>query len=109
MKVALATDRTEVAAHFGRCERYVVAELDDGAVTREESMANPGHEPGRLPRMLNELGVDTIVAGGMGPRARAIFEQFGIAVIIGVSGTVAEALRQLATGDLEPGESTCEH
>ena len=109
MKVAVATDGTQVASHFGRCEKYVIAELDDGAVTAEETVPNPGHEPGLLPRMLNQMGVGTIVAGGMGPRAVALFEQFGIAVIAGVSGPVAETLEQLAAGELTPGESTCEH
>jgi len=109
MKLALATDGTEVAAHFGRCEKYVIAELDDGAVTAQETMASPGHEPGQLPRMLNELAVDAIVAGGMGPRAQLFFDQFGIQVITGVSGPVADVLAQLAAGELKAGESTCEH
>lgn len=87
----------------------MVAELTDGVVTAQETVGNPGHEPGRLPRMLRELGVDAIVAGGMGPRAQLLFDEFGIEVITGISGPVADALAQLATGDLRPGESTCEH
>jgi predicted Fe-Mo cluster-binding NifX family protein len=109
MKVALAVDGTHVAAHFGRCEKYMIAQVDDGAVTEQGTVANPGHEPGYLPRMLNELGVDAIVAGGMGPRAQVLFEHFGIQAIPGVSGPVADVLAQLAAGELKPGESTCEH
>ena len=109
MKVALAVDGAQVAPHFGRCEKYVIADLAHGAVSGQETMDNPGHEPGRLPRMLHGLGVDTIVAGGMGPRAQLLFEEFGIAVIAGVSGPVGDALSRLAAGELSPGESTCDH
>jgi predicted Fe-Mo cluster-binding NifX family protein len=59
--------------------------------------------------MLHELGVECIVAGGMGPRAIGLFEQYGIAQITGVQGPVDETLAQLADGTLEGGQSACHH
>lgn len=109
MKVAIAADGTEVAAHFGRCEGYVIAEIDDGQVREQQRVANPGHEPGRLPALLHSLGVEQIVAGGMGPRAVALFDNCGIAQITGVRGPVGDALAKLANGTLEGGESACHH
>lgn len=109
MKLAIAADGTEVAAHFGRCEKYVLAEIEDGEVGAREDMANPGHEPGRLPRMLHDLGVDCIAAGGMGPRAVNLFAQLGIQPIVGVSGSVDDCLAAAAAGELEAGETTCHH
>jgi predicted Fe-Mo cluster-binding NifX family protein len=109
MKVAIAVDGSAVAPHFGRCEGYVVADIDEGEVAAQERLANPGHEPGRLPAMLRDLGVECIVAGGMGPRAVALFESYGIGQVTGVEGTVEETLARLADGSLESGESACHH
>ena len=109
MKVAVAADQGSVSAHFGRCPEYVIAQLGDGQVVSTERMPNPGHDgPGQLPQLLNDLGIGCIVAGGMGARAKAIFDQMGIQCITGVSGSVEVALARLAAGELEPGEDTCE-
>jgi predicted Fe-Mo cluster-binding NifX family protein len=109
MKVAIAVDGPMVAPHFGRCEGYVIAEIADGEIRSQERIGNPGHEPGRLPAMLNDCGVECIVAGGMGPRAIGLFETYGIAQITGVRGSVEETLSQLADGSLAGGESACHH
>ena len=109
MKVAIAVDRADVAPHFGRCEGYVLADIGDGEMGEPERIANPGHEPGQLPAMLHDLGVECIVAGGMGPRAIELFERYGIAQITGVQGPVDETLARLADGTLEGGQSACHH
>jgi predicted Fe-Mo cluster-binding NifX family protein len=98
-----------VAAHFGRCEAYTLADIEDGQVVKSEIVANPGHEPGFLPGYLAERGVNCIVAGGMGPRAHGLFAEKQIETVVGVSGSVAAALEALAKGELKGGESTCDH
>ena len=109
MKVAIAVDGTQVAAHFGRCEGYILVDVSDGQIGPCERIDNPGHEPGKLPRMLHELDVECIVAGGMGPRAVGLFQQLGIEPIAGVSGSADAAMALLAKGELEGGDSTCHH
>jgi predicted Fe-Mo cluster-binding NifX family protein len=108
-KVAISTDGDAVATHFGRCQAYTVVEIADGAIQTRELLPNPGHEPGFLPGYLAERGVTCIVAGGMGPRAQMLFDQQGIETIVGVSGSIDETLRALLQGELESGESLCEH
>ena len=109
MRVAVATDSGQVSAHFGRCSEYTVAEVENGRVTTTEVVANPGHEPGFLPRFLAERGVNVIVCGGMGPRAQALFAGQNIQMCMGVSGPVDAVLEQFARGTLQAGESTCNH
>jgi predicted Fe-Mo cluster-binding NifX family protein len=108
-RVALSTDGEEVAAHFGRCQAYTIVEIADGAIRSRETIANPGHEPGFLPGYLAQRGVTCIVAGGMGPRAQMLFHQQGIETIVGVSAGIEETVRALVRGELEGGESLCEH
>ncbi len=110
MKVALACNGCEVAPHFGRCEGYEVAEIVEGEIIEREKVANPGHEPGALPKMLNNLGVECIIAGGMGPRAQQFFAQFGIQTMTGISGGLNEVIEALAWGRLSTdGSNPCHH
>jgi predicted Fe-Mo cluster-binding NifX family protein len=108
-KVAISTDGDSVAAHFGRCQAYTIVEIADGAIQSRELISNPGHEPGFLPGYLARRGVTSIVAGGMGPRAQTLFDQKGIETIVGISGTIEKTLQALLRGELEGGESLCEH
>ena len=109
MRVAISTDGETVAPHFGRCDAYTIVDVEDGQTSGQQRLPNPGHEPGFLPEYLAERGVNCIVAGGMGPRAQMLFDQQKIQTVVGISGTVAEAIEALCRGELRSGESMCEH
>ncbi len=109
LKVAVATEGTEVAQHFGRCSAYTLVDIEGGAATNKTTVLNPGHQPGFLPRFLAEKGVNCVIAGGMGPRAQNLFAEQEIKTIIGVTGPVEEAINSYIYGSLAGGESLCEH
>ncbi|MDN7023350.1 dinitrogenase iron-molybdenum cofactor biosynthesis protein [Methanoculleus sp. FWC-SCC1] len=109
MKIAIAKEGTRVSEHFGHCEGYAIYRIENSTLVREDDLASPGHEPGRLPAFLHEHGVDLVIAGGMGPRAVEIFTRNGIEVILGVSGAVDSAAEEYAAGSLAAGESSCHH
>ncbi len=109
MKVAVSTDSGQVAAHFGRCGEYTLADIVDGRVGPTEVIPNPGHQPGFLPRFLAEKGVKAIICGGMGPRAQGLFAEQEIETWMGASGPVDAVLSDFAQGRLRRGESTCDH
>lgn len=109
MKLAIALDGSSVSGHFGQCGAYALFNVNDGSVSRLPDLANPGHEPGFLPRYLAEHGVTAVVAGGMGPRAVDLFCQNGIEVFLGISGPVDEVAAAYAAGNLTSGTSTCTH
>ncbi len=109
MFVAVAAENNMVAQHFGRCPGYMIFEVYEGRIDGQKEIANPGHEPGFLPRYLAERGVKCIIAGGMGPKAQSLFAEKGIETYIGVSGPVTEVIESFATGTLRSGPSTCDH
>lgn len=109
MRVAVACDGDQISPHFGRCERFLIADVKEEQVQVRDWMDNPGHEPGLLPRLMAQHGVECVIAGGAGPRALGLFADAGIGFIPGISGDPAEALAALASGALQPGESSCEH
>jgi predicted Fe-Mo cluster-binding NifX family protein len=108
MRIAISTDGGFVSAHFGRCPGFTLAEIEDNRVIKKELLENPGHQPGFLPQFLNEKGVECIIAGGMGQRARMLFNQHNIQTIMGITGTIDTVLSQLCDGTLEGGESLCQ-
>jgi len=109
MRIAIATDGDFVFAHFGRCPIYTLVEIEEGKIVNKKVINNPGHQPGFLPQFLKEQGVDCVIAGGMGPRAQELFAQAGIKVILGVTGSVDDVIKQLLNGTLKEGKSFCEH
>jgi len=107
MKVAVSTDSGNVAEHFGRCPQFTIAEIENGKIESKEVIENPGHATGFLPKFFKEQGVEIVIAGGAGSRAQQLFEEYGIKLVVGVSGSVEEALQKFAAGSLESGKSGC--
>ncbi|MFC1674961.1 NifB/NifX family molybdenum-iron cluster-binding protein [Candidatus Omnitrophota bacterium] len=107
MRVAISTDGDLVSAHFGRCPSFTIADIEGDKLIKKEVVANPGHQPGFIPKFLNDQGVEVIICGGMGMRATGFFEELGIKAIVGVSGKVDDVIKKLQNGTLEGGESLC--
>ncbi|HOU09698.1 MAG TPA: NifB/NifX family molybdenum-iron cluster-binding protein [Clostridiales bacterium] len=107
MKIAVASEGSMVTGHFGHCENFNIFETQDGKIVAEASIPNPGHRPGFLPNFLHELGVNVIIAGGMGGGAVEIFNEKGIEVILGASGKAADAVSLYLQGKLVSTGSVC--
>jgi len=107
MKIAISTDAGNVSAHFGRCEEYTIVEIENGKILSRNVIPNPGHQPSFLPGYLANLGVECIIAGGAGMRARSLFEESGIKMLLGIQGTIDDTIQRLCEGTLEGGENLC--
>jgi predicted Fe-Mo cluster-binding NifX family protein len=107
MKVAISTDGQYVSPHFGRCPEFTILEIKEGKLINKETIKNPGHHPGYLPQYLGKNGVSYIVAGGMGMRAKELFQQANIDTVLGVEGKIDEVVSKIMDGSLEGGESIC--
>ena len=104
MKIAVAQEGTVVCQHFGHCEQFAIYDRE----AKQWSMVdNPGHQPGFLPGFLRGLGVDVIIAGGMGGRAQELFGDLGIEVVVGASGPVPEVVDGFLQGQLQSSGETC--
>jgi len=107
--IAIATERSMVAQHFGRCPEYTFFKVENGSIVEEKTVPNPGHEPGFLPGYLASMGVNCIVAGGMGQRAQSLFASEGIDTYVGITGPVRGVIETYLDGKLYSGVSSCEH
>ncbi len=107
MKIAVPTENGMVSAHFGRCPEFTIAEIMDGKAAEIHTVANPGHEPGKIPLFLKEMNVSAIITGGMGRRAIMLFDEMEIEYYLGVTGRVESVIKDFSEGKIKSGESLC--
>ena len=107
MKIAISTDGEYVSEHFGRCPSFTLADIENGKLVSKKVIDNPGHHPGYLPQYLSEKGVNCMVAGGMGMRAKELFEDANIDIILGVEGKIDSIIDKIISDTLEGGKSLC--
>ncbi|MDH7598253.1 MAG: NifB/NifX family molybdenum-iron cluster-binding protein [Sedimentisphaerales bacterium] len=112
MRIAVPIANGRLCAHFGHADGFAIVEVDPGQrhILDRKEVDAPPHAPGLLPRWLAEQGVDVVVAGGMGQRAKALFSQNGITVVVGAPALeVDELVAQYLAGTLQTGENLCDH
>lgn len=107
IKIAVASEKEMVTEHFGHCINFNIFETENKKIVKNESISNPGHRPGFLPNFLNDMGVNVIISGGMGGGAIDIFNEKGIEVIIGASGSAKAAVEAYLQGLLKSTNSVC--
>ena len=110
MRIAIATENKAVCQHFGHCPEYTIYTIEGIEIREKEVIPNPGHKPNFLPGYLHELGVDVIIAGGMGQRAHGLFAERGMQVVVGAPAETPEKLvADYLAGTLQVGENVCDH
>jgi predicted Fe-Mo cluster-binding NifX family protein len=110
MKFAIPLAEGKLTAHFGHCQEFAFVDVEDNKIRSKEHRVPPPHEPGVLPRWLQELGTDIVIAGGMGARALDLFAQNGIKVLTGAPSLSPEELvQQYLDNSLQTGVNLCDH
>lgn len=112
VKIAVPLADGRLTNHFGHCASFALvdADADAASVVGRADVEAPPHEPGLLPRWLGDKGVTHVIAGGMGSRARTLFEERGIKVVTGAPCLEPEQLvESFLKGTLETGTNACDH
>lgn len=93
---------SRISEHFGHSDVFTLVHLEDQEVGKVDVLQNQAHSQGgcMAPVMLlKENGVDALVAGGMGMRPLAGFQQVGIRVYYKEEArTAGEAVQLLIDG-----------
>jgi ATP-binding protein involved in chromosome partitioning len=111
MRIAIPLTGGQLSHHFGHCEQFLFVDTDTGQrrVLAKNNETGPDHVPGLLPKRLIERGVDTVIAAGVGARARALLSASSVKVLSGVAATDPDALiGDLLDGKLEMGSNLCD-
>jgi predicted Fe-Mo cluster-binding NifX family protein len=108
MRIAISVENQEgldspVSPHFGRCPCYILVDVEGQEVKTVTLVDNPyygNHAQGQVPGFIHSQGADVMLAGGMGRRAVDFFQQYGIQVATGASGTAGQVLQSYLAGEL---------
>jgi predicted Fe-Mo cluster-binding NifX family protein len=102
---------SEMSMHFGRCPFFTLVDVEEGKLTNAQVVNNPAfenHVPGAVPEFIRDQNVNMMIAGGMGPKAVNMFNDFGIEVATGVGGKVEKVLAAYLEGKVQ-GTVPCNH
>jgi predicted Fe-Mo cluster-binding NifX family protein len=109
MKIAISASGPELDAEvnprFGRAPYFLLVRpdtLEFEVVTNQESL-QAAHGAGiQTATLVAKCGPAAVITGNCGPKAYQTLEAAGIPVILGVSGTVRDAVQQYNQGKLAP-------
>lgn len=124
MKIAVITDDgSTISRHFGRAKYYLVATVENGAITQREMRPKPGHDHfagqpheedtagqghgfgpaahGRHHQMAQVIrDCEAVLCGGMGSGAYEGVQQLGIKPVLTRLTSIDEAVQAYAAGRL---------
>jgi predicted Fe-Mo cluster-binding NifX family protein len=104
MKIALTSTKPNLEGtidpRFGRCTYFLIVDPD---TLRFEALENPNASIGggagiQSAQLIAEKHVGAIITGNCGPKAFRALSVAGVDVVIGVSGSVKEAIQDFKAG-----------
>jgi predicted Fe-Mo cluster-binding NifX family protein len=112
MKIVVTSQGTNldspVDPRFGRAKHFLLVDTETMQTTAHDNAQNLNAPQGagiQAAQAVYNLGAGAVVTGNVGPKAFATLHAAGIAVYLGASGTVREAIEQFRSGWLQPTEA----
>ena len=101
MKIAVTYENGQIFQHFGHTEQFKVYEVNEqGIITESRVVDTMGSGHGALAGVLQVLGADILICGGIGGGAQMALAQAGIRLFGGCSGDADAAVQALIDGTL---------
>lgn len=108
MKIAISASGVDLSSsvdpRFGRCPFFLFV---DPETMEFESLENPnvsasGGAGIQSAQLIANKGVNSLLTGSCGPNAFQTLQAAGVEVIVGVTGTIQEAVNKYKSGQLKP-------
>ena len=100
MIIAVTHENGQIFQHFGHTAQFKLYDIQDNAISSAKVVDTCGKGHGALASLLQELGAEVLICGGIGGGARTALEQAGISLYGGVSGDCDAAVQALLEGRL---------
>jgi predicted Fe-Mo cluster-binding NifX family protein len=108
MKIAVSSTGTdldsEIDPRFGRCAHFLIVNPDNMSFEafENESMSLGGGAGIQSAQFVASKGATVVITGNVGPNASRTLNAAGLDVIVGVSGSIREAIERHKKGKLSP-------
>ncbi|MEG1622060.1 MAG: NifB/NifX family molybdenum-iron cluster-binding protein [Alistipes sp.] len=109
MKLAVPTKEGRVDDHFGHCAYYTIYAIENNQVISKETLPSPqgcGCKS-NIASVLQDMGVEVMLAGSMGEGAKNVLGKHQIKVIRGCSGTTDELVAGYLDGSISDSGVGC--
>jgi len=90
-----------LSAHFGRAQTFTIVDIETSEVEIVPNTSEHMGGSGLPPELIASKGAHIMLVGGLGPNAVQMFEQYGIDVFVGATGTVKGVIKDWQDGSLE--------
>ena len=100
MKIAIPMFNTRVSPRFDFASKILVATIDGRQVVDRETYSLINLNPIRRSSLLSDLGVNTIICGGISSFSQRLINANAIEVISMVQGEIEEVLELFINGNL---------
>lgn len=100
MKIAVTYENGFIFQHFGHTGAFKIYDVQDGKILSAQVVPTGSSGHGALAGMLQALGVEALICGGIGGGARYALAEAGISVYGGAFGDADQAVRDLLAGGL---------
>ena len=97
----------QVDPRFGRCKYFIIVKTDtlEFEAVKNPNMDAVGGAGIQLGQLMANKSIKVVLTGNVGPNAFQTLQAAGINVIVGVSGTIKEAIEKYKSGELKPVEA----
>lgn len=111
MKIAVPNNAGQINQHFGQSREFVILEMDGAEIKNQSlvSAADLQHNHSGLAGLLKDQNVDVVILGGIGPGAIEALEHNGFKLFTGITGSIEEAAKACARGELVSRGAVCNH
>lgn len=110
MKIAVTYEDEKIFQHFGKTEQFKVYDVEDGKIQGSKVIGTDGRGHSALADVLEELGADLLICGGIGAGAQEALAEAGIVVYAGNFGGCDDAIQNYLNGSiLISKNATCDH
>lgn len=112
MKIAIPTKKdNRIDEHFGHCEFYTIYTVsEENKITEKQTLPSPAGCgcKSNIASDLSEMGVQVMLAGGIGQGAINKLSAYNISVIRNCKGEVDDLVNDYLAGNLKDGGVNCQ-
>jgi len=109
-RIAIPLINNSLSDHFGQAEEFLIVDILDEKILKQDIHTPPPHQPGIFPTWLHQQGVTDVLAEGIGQRAIELFHKKQIKVHDGVIPKKPEDLiNDFLEDKLQTGINLCDH
>jgi len=101
MIIAVTSENGEVFQHFGHTPEFTIFETKGEKLLGPRVISTGENGHGALAGLLDALGVEVLICGGIGGGAQMALDEIGVQVVGGASGKVDEVVCAFLKGELQ--------